>query len=123
MTSFKTEVCSGSNYPLEVTRWIQEVEMATSLDDHETSPSITGQLVLNFDVALDAKIASSLKEIIQKNSNFRKRVQQEEEKAQKDDRFLRGRRIGYKIFEHFRVIGSHVAIIDYSGPFTAILRG
>ena len=78
MTSFKTEVCSGSNYPLEVTRLIQEVEMATSLDDHGTSPSITGQLVLNFDVALDAKIASSLKEIIQKtqtseNGSNRKR--------------------------------------------------
>ena len=59
-------MCSGSNYLLEVTRWIKEVEMATSLDDLETSPSITGQLFLNFDVALDAKIASSLKEIIQK---------------------------------------------------------
>ena len=41
---------------------------------------------------LIAKIASSLKKVIQ-NSNFKKRVNLEEQKAQLDDRFLRGRQV------------------------------
>ena len=71
-TSFKTEVCSGSNYPSEAMRWIEEVEMATSADDLKTSQSIFGHQFPNFEM-LDVKIASSLKKIIQ-NSNFQKRV-------------------------------------------------
>ena len=31
----------------------------------------------------------------------------EEQKAQKEDRFLRGRQIAYLIYDHFRVTGSH----------------
>ena len=41
---------------------------------------------------LIAKIASSLKKVI-RNSNFKKRVNLEEQKAQSDDRFLRGRQV------------------------------
>ena len=41
---------------------------------------------------LIAKIASSLKEVIQ-NSNFKKRVNLEEQKGQFEDRFLRGRQV------------------------------
>ena len=39
---------------------------------------------------LDAKIASVLNKIIQ-NTRFEKKVSLEEQKAQKEDRFLRGR--------------------------------
>ena len=39
---FKTEVCSGSNFPTEAILWIKEVEMATSVDDLKTSRSIQG---------------------------------------------------------------------------------
>ena len=42
----------------------------------------------NFEV-LDARIASALNRIIQ-NSHFKRRVSLEEQKAQKEDRFLRG---------------------------------
>ena len=38
-TSFKTEVCSGSNYPSEAMRWIGEVEMAASADELKTTDS------------------------------------------------------------------------------------
>ena len=44
-TSFKTEVCSGSNYPSEFMGGIKEGEMAISVDDLKTSRSISGQTV------------------------------------------------------------------------------
>ena len=50
---------------------------------------------------LIAKIASSLKKVIQ-NSNFKKRVHLEEQKAQFDDRFLRGSSL-CMIYECFHV--------------------
>ena len=37
----------------------------------------------------------------------KRRISLEEQKAQKDDRFLRGRQIAYLIYDHFRVTGSH----------------
>ena len=57
----------------------------------------------NFEV-LDARIASALNKIIH-NSHFKRRVSLEEQKAQKEDRFLRGRQIAYLIYDHFRVTG------------------
>ena len=47
----------------------------------------------NFEV-LDARIASALNRIIH-NSHFKRRISLEEPKAQKEDRFLRGRQIAY----------------------------
>ena len=54
---------------------------------------------------LDAKIVSALNKIIQ-NSPFKKKVSLEEQKAQKEDRFLRGRQIAFKIYDYFRVTGA-----------------
>ena len=47
---------------------------------------------------LDAKIASALSRIIH-NTQFKGKVSLEERKAQKEDRFLRGRQIAFLIFE------------------------
>ena len=41
---------------------------------------------------LDARIASALNKIIH-NSHFKRKISLEEQKAQKEDRFLRGRQI------------------------------
>ena len=62
----------------------------------------------NFEV-LDARIASALNKIIH-NSQFTRRISLEEQKAQKEDRFLRGRQIAYLIYDHFRVTGSHDSV-------------
>ena len=70
---------------------------------------------------LDARIASALNKIIQ-NSYFKKKVSLEEEKAQKEDRFLRGRQIAYMIYDYFRVTGAHDAVLDYADLFTITLR-
>ena len=48
---------------------------------------------------LDAKIASALNKIIQ-NFHFKKKVSLEEQNAQKEDWFLRGRQIAFMIYDH-----------------------
>ena len=51
----------------------------------------------NFEV-LDARIASALNKIVQ-NTRFKKKNSLEERKAQKEDRFLRGRQIAFMIYD------------------------
>ena len=74
----------------------------------------------NFE-ALDARIASALNKIIH-NSQFKRRISLEEQKAQKEDRFFRGRQIAYLIYDHFRVTGTHDSVENYTDLFTIILR-
>ena len=80
------------------------MEMVDSVDDLKSSSSARGIQMPNFEV-LDARIASALNRIIH-NSHFKRRVSLEEQKAQKQDRFLRGRQIAYFIYEYFWVTGS-----------------
>ena len=68
---------------------IKEVEMVDSLEELRSLRSVSGKNFPNFEM-LDARIASALNKIIQ-NSHFKKKVSLEEQKAQKEDRFLRGR--------------------------------
>ena len=76
---------------------IKEVEMVNSLDEPISSRSVFGEYFLDFE-SLDAKIASALNKFIQ-NSQFKKKVSFEKQKAQKEDRFLRGRQIAFKIYD------------------------
>ena len=43
-------------------------------------------------------------------------------KAQKEDRFLRGRQIAYLIYEHFRVTSVNDSVQNYADLFTIVLR-
>ena len=70
---------------------------------------------------LDAKIAYALNKIIQ-NSQFNKKVSFEEQKAQKEDRFLRGRQIAFMIYDYFRVTGARDTKLDYADLFSVTLR-
>ena len=70
---------------------------------------------------LDAKTAPALNSIIH-NSHFKRRVSLEEQKAQKEDRFLRGRQIAYLIYEYFRVAGANDSVENYADLFTFALR-
>ena len=74
----------------------------------------------NFEV-LDAKIASALNKIIH-NFHFKRRISLEEQKAQKQDRFFRGRQIAYLIYEYFRVTGAHDSVENFADLFTISLR-
>ena len=117
---FKTEVCTSSKFPTEAMHWIKEVEMVDSVDDLMYPSSIRGIQMTNFEV-LDARIASALNKIIH-NSHFKTRISLEEQKAQKQDRFLRGRQIAYLIYEYFRVTGVNDSVENYADLFTIALR-
>ena len=82
------------------------MEMVDSVDDLRSSSSTRGISMPNFEV-LDARIASALNKIIH-NSQFKRRISLEEQKAQKQDRFLRGRQIAYLIYDTSRSLESMI---------------
>ena len=96
------------------------MEMVESVADLKTSGSVRGIRMPGFEV-LDAKIASALNRIIH-NSHFKRTVSLEEQKAQKEDRFLRGRQIAHLIYAYFRVTGANDSVENYADLFTIVLR-
>ena len=70
---------------------------------------------------LDARIAPALNRIIH-NSHFKRKISLEERKAQKEDRFLRGRQIAYLIYDYFRVTGANDSVENYADLFTVVHR-
>ena len=117
---FKTEVCTCSQFPTEAMQWIKEVGLVDSVYELRSSSSTRGISMPYFEI-LDARIASALNNIIQ-NSQFNRRISLEEQKAQKEDRFLRGKQIAYLIYEQFRVTGTHDSVENYTDLFTILLR-
>ena len=101
-------------------QWIKEVELVDSVDELRSSSSTRGISMPNFEVP-DARIASALNKIIH-NSQFKRRISLEEQKAQKEDRFLRCRQIAYLIYDQFRVTGTHDSVENYTDLFTIVLR-
>ena len=63
----------------------------------------------------------SLNKIIQ-NSHFKKKVSLEEQKAQKEGRFLRRRQIAFMIYDYFRVTGAHDTVLNYADLFSVTLH-
>ena len=118
---FKTEVCTCSQFPTEAMQWIKEVELVDSVDQLRSSSSTRGIQMPNFEV-VDARIASALNKIIHNSHLHKRRISLEEPKAQKQDRFLRGRQIAYLIYEHFRVTGTGSSVENYADRFTISLR-
>ena len=98
----------------------QRTEMVDSVDDLMSSSLARGIQMPNFEV-LDARIASAQNRIIH-NSHFKRRTSLEEQKAQKQDRFLRGRQIAYLFYEYFRVTGANDSVENYADLFTVVLR-
>ena len=96
------------------------MELVDSVDDLKSSCSVRGIQMQNLEV-LDAKIASALNRIIH-NTQFKRKVSPEKQKAQKEDRFLRGRQIAYMIHEYFRVTGANDAVENYADLLTTVLR-
>ena len=101
-------------------QWIKELEVADSVDELRSSSSTRGISMPNFEV-LDARIASALNRIIH-NSHFKGRISLEEQKATKEDCFLRGRQIAYLIYEYFRVTGANDSVENSADLFTISLR-
>ena len=52
----------------------------------------------------------------------RRRSVSRNRKAQKKDRFLRGRQIAFMIYDNLRVTGAHDTALDYANLFSVTLR-
>ena len=70
---------------------------------------------------LFAKIAHAMKKILAA-SGFRKKVFIEEQKAQNENGFLRGRQIAYMICDFFRATGTAECVGDLSDLMGVTLR-
>ena len=98
----------------------QGSEMVESVDDLKSSRSVKGTLGPDF-ALLDARLASALNKMIQ-SARFKNKVSLEEQKAQKEDRFLRGRQFAYLIYENFQVTRANDSVENYADLFTIVLR-
>ena len=99
----------------------QRSGMVVSVDDFKSSRSIQGCTHFRIFEMLDASIASALNKIAQ-NFYFKKKVSLEEQNAQKEDRFFRGRQIAYTIYDYSRVTGADDTVLDYADLFSITLR-
>ena len=114
------QVTTCFDFPSDATLWIKEVEMVVSLDDLEI---LAISLWKGFSKLRDAGRDDCLcSEQDHQNSQFKKQVSLEEQKAQTDDRFLRGRQIAFMIYDHFRVTGAHDTVLYYADLFSVTLR-
>ena len=91
--NIKTDVCSKTVDPHITMQRIKEVDIAKSIDDLVTSRSNVRRTDFPDDDMLDEMIASALKKLLGNHVHFRKRLCVEEQRAQRYDRFLRGRQI------------------------------
>ena len=98
--TFRTEVCSKAKDPRLAMQWIKETETAKSIDDLIFPKSTTGKDFPDYD-ELNMMMASALKMCYDKQTHFRKKVSIEEQRVQKNDRFLRERHIAFMIYDHF----------------------
>ena len=104
------------------TMWIRDIGVAQGIDDMRTSHSITEKHYPNFWM-LDPKILTAMKKILE-NFNFKKKVFFfEEQRAQTNDRFLRGRQIAQMIYEHFQVTCTSETILEFFDIMNVTLRG
>ena len=67
-------------------------------------------------------MATAIKRCHDKQTHVRKKISVEEQRAQKDNRFLRGRQIACLIFEYFRPAGSYDEMQGISGLFSLNLE-
>ena len=102
------------------TVWVKEVEMVDSVDELKSSRSIAGKDFPNLK-CWTGEMLLLLNKIMQ-DSHFKKVVSLEEQKAQKEDRFQRGRQIAFIICDYFRVPGAHDTVSDYADSFSVTLH-
>ena len=67
-------------------------------------------------------MAAALKRCYDKQTHFRQKISVEEQRAQKDNRFLRGRQITFLIYEYFRPAGSYDEVQGLSRSFSIKLE-
>ena len=96
--------------------------MVDSLEELKYSRSVSENKFPNFKM-LDARIASALNKIIHNSFPLqKKKVNLEEQKAQKEDWYPQGRQIAIMMYDFFRIIGAHDTVLDYADVFSVTHR-
>ena len=109
IVNFRTEVCSKAKKPTLALQWIKEIEAAKSLDDLITPKSLTGKDFFDYE-ELDLMAAALCYD---EQTHVRKKISVEEQRAQKDNRFLRGRQIAFdlRIFStYYEIQGPNIYV-------------
>ena len=115
---FKIEVCTCSQFPMEAMLWVKEVELVDSVSDLKSSCSVRGIQCQILKYSMRRLLLLHHWNRIVHNTQFQRKVSLEEEKAQKEDRFFRGRQIAYLIYEYFRVTGANDSVENNADLFT-----
>ena len=119
--NFQTEVCSNREIQCSHCSGSRKSKQPKLLDDLVTPKSITGKDFPDYE-ELDLMMAAVLKWCYDKHTHFRKKIRVEEQRAQKDNRFLRGRHIAFLMYEYFRPTRSFDEIQGLSGLFSIKLE-
>ena len=85
-------------------------QIAKSIEELIPSRSFVARTDFTDCDMLNAMITSALKKLLDKHVRFRRRGSVQEQRAQKYDRFLRGRQIACMICEHFRATRAYEAV-------------
>ena len=120
---FKTEGCAKTANPQITMSWITEVERESKVNWRIEYIAINSWRTDIQDCEmLDVMIASALKKILNSHIQILKRICVEEQRAQKYDRFLRGRQISHMICEHIHApracesVQGLSTLIHYTSP-------
>ena len=117
--NFKSVVCLSASFPTEAMVWVNEIDSARNVDELKLSSSILGRILPDFEI-LDSNITSPLKKLL--TADFNRRVYMEEQKAQQDNRFLKGRQIAYMIYDNFQISGRGEDLLDFNDLLRFLLK-
>ena len=108
--NFRTETCLRAADPQITVLWIKEVEIAKiNRRTCDIEVDYTANRFHRLRYAWCCDCVCLEKTSRQAYVHYRKRLRVEEQRAQKDDRFLRGRQIACMIYEYFRATGAYEA--------------
>ena len=92
---------------------MSKIDSAKATEDLRTSEGVYSQTSPSHFVTLDSKIANA----------FKKKVSIEEQKAQNENRLLRGKEITFRILRSLQVTGTDGSIGDFSDLMGVTRRG
>ena len=98
VVNIRAEVFAEAKNLALVLQWIKKIEAASSLKDLVNPKSITGKDFYDYE-ELDLMMAAELKWCYDRYSYFQKRIRVKEQRAQKDNRFLRGSQNSYLMYD------------------------
>ena len=117
---FENQVTTCSDFPSDAMVWIKEVDMVDSWGWIEILAIRFWKFSKFWDAGREDCFCSEQDH--PESPNFKKKVSLQEQKAKKENRFLRGRQIAFMIYDNVRVTGAHHTVLDYADLFSVTLH-